>query len=139
MFKVGDKVRGITEYPQGDFTIVDIDGEYLTVDGVGGGFTMGGWSPWRFELIKEPKKASPAAQGCPSSRHPGGTLEPVPTLVLKHLAARSTISPIEALASYGIFRLAAAIHELRKHGYQITTTLKKDAAGHQYARYKLAA
>lgn len=55
--------------------------------------------------------------------------------VLKHLRKRGTISPMEALVSYGIYRLAARIFVLREEGYGIKTELREDGAGHRYARY----
>lgn len=64
-------------------------------------------------------------------------LEPLPMKILKHLRARLTISPIEALANYGCLRLAAAIHELRKAGHAILTHHNVDQSGHRYARYEL--
>jgi hypothetical protein len=55
--------------------------------------------------------------------------------VLKHLTHRGSISPMEALVSYGIYRLSAAIYDLREDGYGIETLYKTDEAGHRYARY----
>jgi hypothetical protein len=55
--------------------------------------------------------------------------------VLKHLEKRGSISPMEALVSYGIYRLSASIYELREEGYGIFTEFKTDEAGHRYARY----
>jgi hypothetical protein len=55
--------------------------------------------------------------------------------VLKHLEQRGSISPMEALVSYGISRLAADIHRLREAGHGIYTEYKRDEAGHKYARY----
>lgn len=55
--------------------------------------------------------------------------------VLTHLSSRGSISPMEALVSYGIMRLAADIHRLRERGYGIETEIKRDEAGHKYARY----
>jgi hypothetical protein len=63
---------------------------------------------------------------------PGQTLT-----VLRHLKKRGSISPIEALVTYGIPRLAARIFELREAGYGIVTKMKRDEAGHTYARYRL--
>ena len=56
--------------------------------------------------------------------------------VLTHLQRRGSISPMEALTSYGIYRLAAEIYRLREEGYGIFTHNKKDEAGHKYARYE---
>lgn len=66
------------------------------------------------------------------------SLKPQARRVLRHFRSRRTISPMEAIVSYGIFRLAASIHELRKAGYSITTDLRQDAGGHRYARYRMA-
>lgn len=66
-------------------------------------------------------------------------LKPQTRKVLNHLTKRKSISPLEALHVYGIYRLAACIHELRKVGIQITTEMKCDASGHHYARYEVAA
>jgi hypothetical protein len=66
-------------------------------------------------------------------------LYPSSRRILKHLKARQTISPMEALASYGCMRLAARIHDLREAGCRISTEMHKDHAGHPYARYSLIA
>lgn len=65
------------------------------------------------------------------------SLKPSARKVLAHLFRRGSISPIEAQVSYGLTRLAAAVHELRNSGYPIRTDLKKDEAGHRYARYRM--
>lgn len=57
--------------------------------------------------------------------------------VLGHLKERSTITPMEALTVYGIFRLAPRIHELRRDGHKIQTILREDSVGKRYAQYKL--
>lgn len=41
--------------------------------------------------------------------------------ILLHLRKNKTITPLEALRKYGIFRLAARIEELRKRGFNIQT------------------
>lgn len=66
-------------------------------------------------------------------------LKPQARKVLNHLTKRKSISPLEALHVYGIYRLAASIHELRKIGIKINTVMKADASGHHYARYEVAA
>jgi hypothetical protein len=66
-------------------------------------------------------------------------LYPSAKIILKHLKARQTISPMEALASYGCMRLAARIHDLREAGCRISTEMHTDHAGHPYARYSLIA
>ena len=64
-------------------------------------------------------------------------LHPSDRIILKHLRRRRTISPMEALMSYGCQRLAPRIFNLRKAGYQISTKINRDEPGHRYARYKL--
>lgn len=66
-------------------------------------------------------------------------LKPQTRKVLNHLTKRGTISPMEALTVYGIYRLSACIHDLRKVGIKIKTNMRKDASGHNYARYEVAA
>lgn len=62
-------------------------------------------------------------------------LHPFERIILRHLKARGSISPMEALTSYGTSRLAPKILNLRKAGYDITTEIMKDEPGHRYARY----
>lgn len=57
--------------------------------------------------------------------------------VLAHLRRYGSISPMEAQVAYGIMRLASRIHELKKTGYEISTELRQDGAGHRYARYHI--
>jgi hypothetical protein len=66
-------------------------------------------------------------------------LKPQARKVLSHLSNNGSISPLEALHVYGIYRLAACIHELRRVGIQVTTTMKTDASGKHYAHYEVAA
>lgn len=44
-------------------------------------------------------------------------------MVLSHLMDGKKITPIEALERFGVFRLAAIVHSLRKEGYAIATDL----------------
>jgi hypothetical protein len=46
---------------------------------------------------------------------------------------------MEAIITYGITRLAARVHELRRIGLAVHTELKRDAEGKPYARYTLTA
>jgi hypothetical protein len=64
---------------------------------------------------------------------------PQPVTILKHLKAGRSISPMEAIITYGIMRLAPAIHDLRSAGHRIQMELRKDRQGKTYARYQLAA
>lgn len=64
------------------------------------------------------------------------SLTPQARRVLKHLERRS-ITPLEALGVYGIFRLAARIWEIREAGFNVLTTYRTDNKGKQYASYTL--
>jgi hypothetical protein len=64
-------------------------------------------------------------------------LTPQAKTVLRHLNKRGTVSPMEALVTYGISRLAACIYELRKAGYVVDTQIKQDEQGHRYSNYTL--
>jgi hypothetical protein len=65
-------------------------------------------------------------------------LTPHAKIILRHLHKRGNISPMQALNTYGIYSLAGRIHELRhKGGYNIRAELRRDEAGHRYARYFL--
>ncbi len=65
------------------------------------------------------------------------SLHPFERTILKHLQARKSISPMEALTSYGTARLAPKILNLRKAGFEIVTKIMSDHPGHRYARYTL--
>lgn len=65
------------------------------------------------------------------------TLKPSTKRVLTHMRRSGSITVLEALAAYGTARIAPAIHDLRKIGFDIETVSKKDAAGHEYTRYVL--
>lgn len=58
--------------------------------------------------------------------------------IKQHLSAGKSITPIEALMVYGIYRLSAAILLLRQSGLKIVTSMKADEKGKRYAQYKLA-
>lgn len=64
-------------------------------------------------------------------------LTPQAKTVLSHIEKRGAISPMEALTTYGISRLAAAVYEIRKAGHAVQAVIKHDAAGHKYTRYTL--
>ena len=59
------------------------------------------------------------------------------TQIKAHLKEGRTISPLEALGLYGVFRLAARIKELRNKGWPITTENRIDPNGKPYAVYFL--
>lgn len=59
--------------------------------------------------------------------------------VLNHLKSEGSISPLEAIGVYRIFRLAARIEELRRAGYKIVSHRKTDKTGKTYVSYEMAA
>lgn len=65
------------------------------------------------------------------------SVTPQARMVLSHLERRGSISPMEAIITYGITRLAARIFELREIGITVITSLKRDEKGKPYARYTL--
>ena len=58
--------------------------------------------------------------------------------IRQHLETGESITPIDALQTYGCFRLAARIDELRKAGMDIQT-VKESRNGKSYARYQVRA
>jgi hypothetical protein len=46
-----------------------------------------------------------------------------------------SLSPLEALGLYGVFRLAARVFELKDMGVDIRKVTKVDINGKQYAEY----
>lgn len=59
------------------------------------------------------------------------------SMILNHLTHKGTISGVEALSLYRIYRLAARVEELRRAGHTIETDMKTDLTGKRYARYRL--
>jgi len=57
-------------------------------------------------------------------------------LVRDALEDGKVITPIDALESYGVFRLAAVIYKLRKQGMDIITYT--DPENRNYAQYSMA-
>ena len=58
-------------------------------------------------------------------------------MVFEHLVSGKTLTAMEALALFGVFRLASIIHNLRGEGYAIKTEHRFDTNGTAYARYSL--
>lgn len=56
--------------------------------------------------------------------------------VLAHLKQGKTLTPIEALREYGIFRLAARVYELKKAGWPVVTDRVKTESN-TFAKYSL--
>jgi hypothetical protein len=65
-------------------------------------------------------------------------LTPQARTVLAHLGRRQSITPVEAMATYSISRLASCINEIRKVGYSVKMDLREDERGHKYGRYSMA-
>lgn len=65
------------------------------------------------------------------------TLHPQDKQVLTHLQNGQSITALEALGVYGIFRLSACIYNIRQAGYEVETVRRSDARGRHYARYYL--
>ncbi len=60
-------------------------------------------------------------------------------LIRKHFESGKTLTPLEALGVYGLYRLAACVHTLkRRDGLNIICDVKTDPRGTQYAEYRLA-
>ena len=58
------------------------------------------------------------------------------TEILAHLKKHGRITPMQALRSYGCFRLADVIYRLRGQGWPITTRMVENKnTGGQYAQY----
>ena len=61
--------------------------------------------------------------------------------VIRHLRDEGTINPMVAIRDYGIYRLAAVIHNLRQDGYNITSenvsTKNRYGESTHYAKYHL--
>lgn len=58
-------------------------------------------------------------------------------LILNHLRAGRSITPLEALGEYSVYRLAPVIHRLKGDGYHIETTIKRSMRQRPYAEYTL--
>lgn len=57
--------------------------------------------------------------------------------VKAHLEAGKTITNLQAIGVYGIFRLSSVIEDLRARGMEIDCVLKRDEAGKQYGEYRI--
>jgi Helix-turn-helix domain len=55
--------------------------------------------------------------------------------ILSHLKAGRTLTPLQALRSFGTFRLASRILELRQAGYRIQCALHKTKGGARVGLY----
>lgn len=58
-------------------------------------------------------------------------------MILEHLKAGNSITPLEALDLFGCFRLSARIKDLRDSGYEIDTEYPLHVDRKRYAIYTL--
>jgi hypothetical protein len=66
-------------------------------------------------------------------------LSPQQRIILAHLMSRGSISDMESQIVYQIKRLSDVVLRLRRKGFKVETDVRKDASGHKYSRYSLAA
>lgn len=66
-------------------------------------------------------------------------MTPQSKLILKHLQVAGHITPVEAATVYKARHLPSKIFELKKHGYNVVTTIKRDLTNQRYASYALHA
>lgn len=60
-------------------------------------------------------------------------------MILAHLLAGHTLTPLEALRLFGCLRLGGRIFDLREQGYAIDMTLERAPDGKKkWARYSMA-
>jgi hypothetical protein len=64
-------------------------------------------------------------------------LPPQAKTVLRHLEKGKTISPLEALMVYGIYRLSDCIFKIRNAGHDVHTHDRVDERGRKYGEYQL--
>ena len=58
--------------------------------------------------------------------------------VLQHMKDFGSISALEAMQEYNIYRLASRIKDLKNRGHKIVTEIRKSKNGGPYAVYSLA-
>ena len=57
--------------------------------------------------------------------------------ILEYLQAGNSLTPLEALRKFGVFRLGARCWELKHQGYNIKSELVKGDNNKHFARYSL--
>lgn len=57
--------------------------------------------------------------------------------ILVHLQRGQTITPRQAIAIYGSFRLASTINRLRDEGFNINTIMRTNLQGEIFAEYSM--
>lgn len=66
-------------------------------------------------------------------------LPPQAKTILRHLERGKTITPMESLIVYGIYRLSDCIYKIRNAGHDVLTVDRQDERGKKYGEYKLNA
>jgi len=64
-------------------------------------------------------------------------LPPQAKTILRHLEKGKSITPMESLIVYGIYRLSDCIFKLRNAGHDILTLDRADERGKKYGEYQL--
>lgn len=64
-------------------------------------------------------------------------LPPQAKVILRHLEKGKTITPMESLIVYGIYRLSDCIFKLRNAGHDVLTLDRTDERGKKYGEYML--
>jgi hypothetical protein len=59
-------------------------------------------------------------------------------ILVNHFTQGKSLTSLEAMGVYRIFRLASRVSELRQQGYDIVTDMKRDETGKTYASYRYA-
>ena len=60
--------------------------------------------------------------------------------ILEHLQKGKSLTAMEALAKFGVFRLAARVRDLRASGHPVRTIMETDKrTGKRWARYWMGA
>jgi len=64
-------------------------------------------------------------------------LPPQARTILRHLEKGKTITPMESLIVYGIYRLSDCIYKIRNAGHDVRTVDRQDERGKKYGEYQL--
>jgi hypothetical protein len=65
-------------------------------------------------------------------------LPPQAKVILNHLEKGKSITPIESMIVYGIYRLSDCILKIRRAGHDVHTQMVQDERGKEYGRYTLS-
>jgi Helix-turn-helix domain len=64
-------------------------------------------------------------------------LPPQAKTILRHLEKGKSITPMESLIVYGIYRLSDCILKIRRAGHDVLTYDRQDERGKKYGEYSL--